>query len=194
MRTRALQQGGRPLRVFIGVPVGGRCQRQIHDLLCNAVSGTRAWRWIPEEKRHLTLAFIGELPAARGAGLARRFPAVYECMKAFQYRFTSLQRFPHPAARLIALTGKLTLPMNDLVATTLGFLQRERISHDQKPFRSHITLARTPQPRPGRAAIDVAADISLEVDRVVLYRSKLDRSGSTYSVLATSRLRRPGTV
>jgi 2'-5' RNA ligase len=181
------------LRVFIGVPVGGRCQRQINDLLCNAVAGKRAWRWVAEEKRHLTLVFIGELTAARGAGLASRFPAVYECMKAFQYRFTSLERFPHPAARLIALTGKLTRPMNGLVAATLGFLQRERISHDQKPFRSHITLARTPQPRPGSAPIDVTADISLDVDRVVLYRSTLERSGSAYSVLATSRLRGTGT-
>lgn len=182
------------LRVFIGVPVGSRCQRQINDLLCNAVPGKRAWRWIPEEKRHLTLAFIGDLSAARGAGLARRFPAVYESVKTFQYRFTSLERFPHPAARLIALTGKPTPATNDLVATTFGFLQRERISHDQKPFRSHITLARTPAPRPGSAPIDVTVDISLDVGRVVLYRSTLDRSGSTYSVLATSRLRGPGIV
>jgi 2'-5' RNA ligase len=179
------------LRVFIGVPVGDQCQRQINELLCNAVPGKRAWRWIPEEQRHLTLAFIGELPTARGAALARRFPAVYDFVKPFQYRFTALERFPHPAARLIALTGKPTQPMNGLVAATLGFLQRERIPHDQKPFRSHITLARTPGPRPGSAPLDVTADISLDIGRVVLYRSTLDRSGSTYSVLATSRLRGP---
>lgn len=181
------------MRLFIGIPVGGRCQRQIDECLRTLVPARRRWRWIPESNRHMTLAFMGSLPVQAGADLARVFAAEYASVKSFQYRFSVLQRFPHRSASLIALTGDSIPPMDRLVRVTRSLLQREGIDFDQVKFRPHITLARTGRPGRADAVIEIKTDIRLDVERVALYESTLDRSGSVYSVLATARLRSPAT-
>jgi len=178
------------LRLFIGIPLGGRCQREIDTLLRTAVPARGGWRMIPEQNRHLTLAFLGDLEAPVTGRLERAFAPAYRPAEAFVYRFTALERFPSPRAGLLALTGAVTPPLEQLVQTTRNLLQEVGVPCEQSPFRPHITLARRARKRQSALAPGAVADIAMEIDSVALYQSTLGPSGSAYTVLARTRLGR----
>jgi len=177
-------------RVFIGIPVDKRSQQHINGLLKPIKDSRRDIRWVAENNRHLTLAFLGNRTISEVNGVLRLFDETYQQESHFQYRLSRLTRFPDPAGRIIALINEPTGPMDHLFQITLKLLQRNKLEFDRKKFRPHITLGRIRKPKNVKTTIDQSTNIRLDITKITLYQSTLTDSGSIYSALKETQLTR----
>ena len=136
-------------------------------------------RAVPREKIHLTLAFLGEVPAARldgareaGAGVRfERFAFALDRVGSFRgarVAWAGSARMPEPLAALQSALAARLLAM--------GFVLEER------PFAPHATLARRTRKPVPEAAIPA---IDWRVDAFTLVRS--GGGDGRYEVLAEYR-------
>lgn len=175
-------------RVFIGIPVDDKSQRQINELLEPVRKLRQDIRWEPESNRHLTLAFIGNRPGTEVDNLLQSFSEAYQQENHFNYRLSTLTRFPNPTGRIIALVEDPTGPLDRLFQITTTLLQRNNIELDLKEFRPHITLARIRKAKRVKTNFDQQTDIKLNINKIAFYQSMPGESGSIYTVLKETRL------
>ena len=175
-------------RVFIGIPIDKQSRQQINELLKPIRDSRRDIRWVPENNRHLTLAFLGNRPISEVDNLVRLFDESYQQETRFHYSLSTLERFPDPAGRIIALTNESTEPLDKLFQITLKLLQRNEIEFDRKKFRPHVTLGRIRRPKHVKKTFDQQLNINLDITKITLYQSTLTDSGAIYSALKETLL------
>lgn len=125
------------MRLFIGIAPDGKA-RQALARTVGLLEGLLPGRYVPPEQYHLTLAFLGEVPA-------KRLPALEEAMldavrgtPPFELRLAGIGRFGPVLWR-----GVEACPALDAVAERLrAALLADGFMPDPKPFKAHITLAR----------------------------------------------------
>jgi len=142
-------------------------------------------RWSPPENLHLTLDFLGEIPAGTVAPLMDALEERLRDVAPFTCTLDGLALFPN-AARPHAIVGRVT---EESSIGTLATAVTEAVAvlghePEKRPFRPHITLGRFR----GRAPRELSLAAGLErvpvpVSEVVLYKSTLASSGSSYEVL-----------
>lgn len=175
-------------RIFIGVPVDGRAQNHIDRLLKPLMKLHPQLRWVPEHNRHLTLAFLGDVPAFLVHQLIELFDETYGREASFQFPMTRLAPFPKPDSGIIALTGEVDRPLEKLFRITARLLRGIGQEVDTREFLPHVTLARLGKKKRTRLTLDQPVDVVLDVGKVRLYRSTLTESGPIYTVLKETRL------
>ena len=175
-------------RVFIGIPVDAWSQQQINKLLEPVKNSRHDLRWVPENNRHMTLAFLGDIETSVVENLVRLFDEVYRREACFKYRLAMLTRFPNSSGRIIALTGEPTDPLDHLYQITLDFLSGNKVEFDRKRFRPHVTLGRIKKAKQVKTNFDKQIGITLDINRVRFYRSTLSQGGSVYQVMSETEL------
>ena len=175
-------------RVFIGIPIDKQAQQHINELLKTIKDSRRDIRWVAENNRHLTLAFLGNRTISEVDNLLRLFDETYQQETHFQYRLSNLTRFPEPTGRIIALTNEPDGPLDNLFQITLKLLQRNKLEFDQKEFRPHITLGRIRRAKHVKTTFERQTNIKLDITKITLYQSTLSDSGSIYSALKETLL------
>jgi len=151
--------------------------------------------WVPADKLHVTLQFLGEvererLPALR-AGLAPAIP-----IAPFPMTFGRPGVYPAgPQPRVIWLGLAEGRDGLDRLYAELGRrLEAQGFAIDERPFSAHLTLARLKWP----ANLDVGALVGtvetepappVLVDHVTLYRSEPSPTGSIYGSVLRVPLR-----
>jgi 2'-5' RNA ligase len=175
-------------RVFIGIPVDIQAQQHINNLL-RPLKGSRGdIRWVPEINRHITLAFLGNVPVAEVDILMGLFDETYRQEKHFRYRLSMLTRFPESTSRIIALTGEPDRPLDNLFQITLKVLPGNGQRTEPRAFRPHLTLGRLKRAKQVKTTFDQQTDIHVAIGKVVLYQSTLTESGPIYSALKETQL------
>lgn len=175
-------------RVFIGVPVNQTAQQKIKKLLNPYQRNSRGIAWVPEDNRHLTLAFLGDRHAWEVENLVRSMDKAYSMESAFHTGPASLSRFPDPAGSIIALVIEADSRITRLFQATLDFLSEIRIDPDIKPFRPHVTLGRIRKALCPDITFGQVTNISLLVGKIRLYQSQPTAVGPVYHTLKETRL------
>jgi len=175
-------------RLFIAVPVGQRLQKRINRLLAPMKDPNTGIRWVAEQNRHLTLAFLGDQPGPVAGALAGSMGDAYTRMERFDASFPILARFPDAKGNILALVGYADDALTGLFEATRELLAQLELAPEFKTFRPHITVGRIIRPRLVKTRFHEAADIELPVDRVTLYRSTLTPAGSVYHALREAHL------
>ena len=178
------------MRLFVAVDPGERFRAQLATRL-------DVWReqlrigWVEARNLHLTLRFLGELPAAAAQELAPALRAAAAGRRAFTLQPGRLAAFPHlrdPRVLFLQMRGDGAL--EELAAAvrlaTDPLLPPEQ--RDTKPFRAHLTLARVKRPLSAAearalAAMDAGAWDPLPVADIRLVRSVLGSGGPVYTEL-----------
>jgi 2'-5' RNA ligase len=178
------------LRAFVALEIDGESALRLEAIaeeLRGAADAPKA-RWSPIEKMHLTLKFVPALPKAAVDPLATKLADRLSGSPAPEIGPTCLGAFPSTAraqvvvAHLADPTGSLAVLARHAedAAEELG------IDREQRPFRPHVTLARThhavdarPWLRQARSEIP-----QLRATQVTLFRSDLGPKGSVYVPLA----------
>lgn len=151
------------------------------------------WTWVAPERWHLTLAFLGELSSGQRHRLTERLDPVAGATSQFSAQLAGAGAFPSEARARVLWVGVASAGLNDLAAAVRLAATGARIALDTKPFRPHITIARS---RRDAAASDVphllrklavAERASWEVSRVVLL-SSAGGPHPVYTELASWRL------
>jgi len=179
-------------RVFIGVPIRQGQQRQISAILDKVSNPGREIRWVAEQNRHLTLAFLGDQPQAVVETLARSMDTAYQQAPAFKSVFSALTRFPSSKGAIVALVCAGDATLDGLFRITGRLLEQHGLAAEHERFRPHITVGRIARPRFLKTGLDQPTNVHLPVDKVTFYQSTLTPTGSVYLVLKETRLAQAG--
>ena len=170
-------------RLFVAI----RPPDEVRDLLVDAMDEGPGLRWVGEENLHLTLRFIGEVERPLAEDVARRLQSVRG--EPFELRIKGVGRFEQrnggavwagvePKGQVAPLAAKVDR------ACVLAGLEPER-----RAFHPHVTLARFG--RAGKAEAEdferrraALASAPFEVDRFILFESRLSRHGPHYEPIA----------
>lgn len=184
------------MRLFVAadIPdaVRGRladCQERLRDLPLPV-------RWTRPEGMHLTLFFLGETPAERLAGIEAAVAGVAGASPGFRLEARGVGTFPErgrPRVIVFGIGGEVEPAARlkrglDAALGALGFRP------DERPFHPHLTLGRTKDGPAGDWKSALAREReaeggSFEVDRLVLFESRLGPGGSQYLALREFPLR-----
>jgi 2'-5' RNA ligase len=185
-------------RCFVAVPIPDLLRAELADL----VAGWRvepdapAMRWTDPDGWHLTLAFLGSVPAATVPGIREALRAAADGETAFDVPCGGTGGFPStrrarvvwygiedPGGRLHRLAGIVHSALAPMVPDL----------HEQSRFRGHLTLGRARDengsPIDGWLATHPVPDGTIGVDRIILYRSHLGRGPARYEALESVSLR-----
>lgn len=169
------------MRLFVGVPVPADPAYSELAKRLAAMGG----KPVADGSWHVTLRFLGEI--ADSVPVAAAMEQAVQGVHAVSATFPGLGGFPSRGRARIAWMGVQADRMFALAESvrnaTAGFGEPER-----KPFHAHVTLARFREGVDLRDLPVVAAPPPAVLDQVVLFRSALGPSGSTYDAVRTWRL------
>lgn len=177
------------MRLFVALEIPPAVRDNFEAMISELRPLAPQWKWVRPENLHLTLKFIGELPAEdldgiRGALLAVRS----ERRVVLQFRglgfFTSDKR-PSVFWGGIEASSNLVTLAGDIDRA----LERVGVPREQRPFTPHLTLARIAAPGPPEKWRSTIKDNmtrefgALETGKFHLIQSKLKTSGAEYTTL-----------
>ena len=179
------------MRCFIGIPVDHQVALALLDVRDQALAVLKQAQVRPVLARnfHLTLAFLGELPARQRDQLAEGMSQVVSRHPAFLQPLTEAHLFPSPHGRLWVAEGvTVSVEMRRLREDLLAMLDSIGLAEQGAggAMRPHITLLRglvTPLSPP-----HFKLDLALPVRDLLLYESRPGPSGNDYGVLASAPL------
>ncbi len=172
-------------RLFVAlgsIPVGEDLQRRI-AAVC---AGLPAVRPTSAESRHVTLAFVGEVPASRLPPIEAACAAAAGQGRAEEYVLDRLGGFPGPKARIVALTGAAPPGLVGLAADLGERLHAAGLDVDRRPLRLHVTIARLRDT--GRIPAQAIAPLRVMAEEIRLYESELLPAGARYHLISTYAL------
>lgn len=211
-RSRGNRRGGRSdrwaapvdppgvLRLFYAVPVPEAARASVGELIdrvqAEVGDGTARIRWVRVDGLHLTLRFLGAMPASLQPALEAALDDVASAATPFEVGLSGGGAFPSLARprslwigvadggeKLAALADGLTR-----LCAAIG------IELETRPFAAHLTIGRTDGVRLGPMAARVLAeaaaaiDVRFTADRLVLFRSQLGGGPARYEALHQARL------
>ena len=175
-------------RLFVAI----RPPEDVRDLLIDAMDDSPALRWVGDEQLHLTLRFIGEVERPVANDIAAALDRVRSSN--FQIRISGAGKFEKRSGGALWAGVEPKTPVVGLAAKVERALQQVGLEPEHRAFSPHITLARWN--RRNSEAVEAflrrTSDLHSEpfdVDRFILFESKLSRHGPHYEEVAAFALR-----
>lgn len=180
------------VRAFFGLPVPQPQREQLGRFIERCAQVAPDFRWTPTENLHLTIRFCGTVPRELVDGVAGalsdRLPAAFEVGLG---RLGSFGRGRAVRVVWLGLTAGAE-EATELAAQVDDECARAGLAREERPFQAHLTLARAAD-RNGAKLPDLEPAPELapwRAGELVLYSSRLTRSGATYEVIRTIALGR----
>ena len=127
------------MRLFISVPFDGIAEKYITAVSGACRSLSESGRFSPPERYHITLAFLGELPAARIPEIVRAMQET--AVPPFSVTLGGIGQFRQRDGNVLWI-GAEGSALHTLRAALTRRLSAAGIPVDHHDFRPHITLAR----------------------------------------------------
>lgn len=164
------------MRLFISVPVPAPIRAEVAAWVprAEALTGDTV-RWNAPDQWHLTLVFLGEVPDDRLPGVIAAGGRALREARAPRLQLRGGGRFGDRVLWIgLHDDGALRAPADALRAE----LRADGLPFDDKPFRPHLTLARSrsgrhPDLRPAAAVLDGFVGSAWSAGAVHLMRSRL---------------------
>ena len=186
-------------RLFVAVTL----PRPLQPVLAQVQSQLRrqmpsgAVKWSPAEQLHLTLRFLGDVPADCVPAVAGAVVGAASSHRPFEVAVGDLGAFPdvrRPRVIWIGLNSPSRVLMDlqaSVAAATAPWGKR-----DDKPFQGHLTLGRVREQPPSSlrqisrvlAAAEVGRLGAWRVESVELFRSELRPEGALHTRLTSAAL------
>jgi 2'-5' RNA ligase len=173
------------MRLFFAVELPPRVQQILGGI--KPQDDNRDYRWVDPGLLHLTLAFLGEQPAARLDVLQRVGRAAASHSRPALLRLGEAGSFGAkrgPRVLWVGLTGDLGA-LEALHGKLANGLREAGFTLEDRPFRPHITLARRRESAAGGAPTGwppqlAKAQAGFEMQHLTLFESRLSPRGATY--------------
>jgi 2'-5' RNA ligase len=180
------------VRAFFGLPVPEPQREEVGRFIDACARIAPDFRWTPTENLHLTIRFVGrvtlELVDAVAGSLTERLPA------AFELGLGTVGTFGRGSAVRVVWLGLVAGAegVTALAAQVDDECVRAGLAREERPFHGHLTLARA-RDRNGAKLPELAPAPEIKpwpAGELILYSSRLARSGATYEVIRTLPLSR----
>jgi len=146
-------------------------------------------RWQPESNWHVTLRFVGDVPAHTVIELQQHMFDIAQRRTGFGMAFDAIAVFPDNRRPLVLAATAAATPAGKALVTELENLcQLLSLPADHRPWRPHMTLARVR----GRKSLPLPATPvvrPLQVSEIVLMESSPADRGRVYLPLCCAALR-----
>ena len=183
------------LRLFLAIPIPETVRSELRrvQLESQPLPPPRAVRWTRPEQFHLTLKFLGNVPASDTGALSEAVRAVCAVAPPLRLRAEGVGFFPNEFSPRVfwveikSLDGKLMQFQRQLEAAVEQFGEKQ----EKKQFTAHVTLARLE--KLGRREAEKWTG-QLQKDRtfgewtaqkVELVQSTLSPNGAIHAIFAT---------
>ena len=190
------------MRLFVAVEIGEtlarRAAKLAEELERRATAAARRAKvtWIPADRMHLTIRFIGEVDDGQAVMVRRALEEPLAVMP-FSLTLRGAGTFPKSGTPRVVWLGvtegreQLLQVEREITArlTPLG------IPEEDRPYSPHLTVARVREPAGLKSAglLDDLTDHRIgttHIDAITLFQSKLSPKGPTYTPLVHTRLGR----
>ncbi len=193
-------------RLFVAVPLADEPRRAV-ELLVERVRagepvpparGRPDVRWVRLDGLHVTLRFLGPTPEEQLSAVGAAVAAAAATAAPFEIRIHGGGAFPG-ASRPRAVWLGVTAGEPELAALAANLdaaLEPLGWPPDERPFRAHLTLARSDGVARARDVVarleELAAelDVAWRAERLVLFESHTGRGAAVYEALREERFGR----
>ncbi|MDI3281433.1 MAG: RNA 2',3'-cyclic phosphodiesterase [Bacillota bacterium] len=183
----------KPIRTFIAIDVPAAQQKEILRLQTALRSFLPHVRWVSPPLLHITLHFLGEVPAPELDKVAKAVAAGVKRCAPFAVLLQGVGGFPpRPSPRVIWLgVAAGAAELRRLYAVLADELALSGFSPGQEEYHPHVTLGRVPVRLPAAVWQEVAQRFAgVEVgpfpaSEVRVVRSDLTPHGPQYTTLAS---------
>jgi len=188
------------IRAFIALELPSEIKTALSDLVSRLRTGyERSVKWVNPEGIHLTLKFLGNIPASKVAAIADVLHMTTAGGKPFTLELGKLGAFPSlksPRVAWVGLEGNvaevvLLQKRLDQALVSLGFPTEKR------SFSPHLTLGRVRDGATSRDRIQLSASLTsikpisappFKMERLTFMKSTLNPNGAIYDCLATAQI------
>jgi 2'-5' RNA ligase len=194
MGSGALEEDPRSLRVraFFGLPVPEPQREELARYVAACARVAPDFRWTVPENLHLTIRFVGDVDCSiveAVADVLTRRP-----MTAFELDLSGVGTFGRGRAVRVVWIGLRAgaEAARALAAQVEAECLRAGLAGEARSFQAHATLARA-RAREGAPLPDLPATPELKpwrADELILYSSRLRRTGAIYEVIRNLPLTR----
>lgn len=175
----------KPLRLFFAIWPPDAVRKTLWHSLAPLRETLPAVRWVPPERLHITLRFMGDV----SAGLLPRLVSAAEALHQvapFDIELAGTGTFPGRGPPRIYWVGVRSRPLPGLRASLDRALAREGLDHEGRIFRPHLTVGRANRGRSGRGGLTrgetaTTPDLAFTVAAIHLVRSDLRPGGPSYT-------------
>jgi RNA 2',3'-cyclic 3'-phosphodiesterase len=129
------------MRLFIAVWPPPEAVEELGAAVAEVQSLAPELRWAPLRQWHLTLTFLGEVADERRPELARRLARAASRYPPLSLRFAEAGRFGHRV--LFTKVSGDREALRHLAASTTAASRRAGLAVADRPYRPHLTLARS---------------------------------------------------
>ena len=171
------------VRLFLAVPVPKKIKEELAKEAAKIKASLTDWEvnWVVPENSHITLIFFGWAKQEDLEGLKKEIPQVAEKFPAFKISTGLVSFGDHPIwfdlEKGEENIHKLQQELGKKLTLKGSYLEK-------RPFHAHLTIGKIK--KKGRSKLPkVEKSFKWKADKVVLYQSKLRRSGSLYTELAS---------
>lgn len=176
------------MRTFVALNLPRAGREHLHEGLAAVRGRDLPLRWLPADNLHLTLKFLGDIEGSEVQRLEETLRRVAARHRPLRLQVGGLGAFPSLRRTSVLWIGVAPDPAllalqreTELELSRLGYVR------ELKPYRPHITVART---RTGARPPDVERLVNLctvtadaEVESMELMRSRTGAGGSRYEPL-----------
>lgn len=174
------------MRAFIAIELPEAFADEV-DELARGLAGACEGRFVSQENRHITLAFLGEVGEAETRSAMGALDAACEGWGPVPLRQCGLGTFGRSRDATLWLGIEKDPQLMGLASRMREELSARGLAYDEKDFLPHVTLARRARVPRGSLG-DLAFPLSDEATRVTLFRSILGPDGARYKPLYTVEL------
>jgi len=182
-------EGPDEARAEVSVAAPSELAAEVSDAAPDRPRGT--WRSVKPAAMHLTLAFLGDVDAARVPAVLEAMTAAAAGVAPFDLTAEGVGAFPNASrARVLwaGVAGDVAV-LAGLQADLATRLSAEGFALEDRAYRPHITLARARVPGPVPVAVASGPRFGRwHVSELKLIESHLGTDGSRYEVRGTAAL------
>jgi 2'-5' RNA ligase len=177
------------VRCFIAVDLAPTVHTRIDEVVTVLRACGGDVRWIAAGNLHVTLAFLGVVPASRLAPIGRVLERVAADTAPFDLQARGLGAFPNPRRARVVWVGIESAALPAVARRVHAGLAEEGFAPDARAFTPHVTIGRVRGPRGwervrGSMEPYMRHDFGgTRIEEMTLYRSELTHQGTRYTPL-----------
>ncbi|HEX9798785.1 MAG TPA: RNA 2',3'-cyclic phosphodiesterase [Thermoanaerobaculia bacterium] len=183
------------MRLFAAIELPQPVRRAVAAQIASLRDELPPATWVRADNLHLTLVFFGEVPDERAGELAEALAGAASAWERRRLRLSGAGGFPPRGPVRVVWLGVEPEPSLAALAQSLRHAaRRASFEFDDKPFRSHLTVARCRRPWPALRRADLLRllppeAIDFEATHASLVASELAAGGSRYRAVRRLPLR-----
>jgi len=177
-------------RIFFGIPLPEEIKQALRDVNKRMQEYPGKLKWVDPDRTHLTLKFIGEVEEGKSTDYSDAIRTL-DLPNPFSIRLNKPGVFPHPRKPRVLWIGiEHADTLTSLANAVDQRLAQEGVEPETRDFHPHLTVARVQGGGLPGDTLDTflnldIPEVSMQVEKLICYKSDLKPSGAVYTALHT---------